>query len=101
MLGLHGRVMNGGLLDAVETATPETIEAAIAGYRWMGLDAAADAVVMVRDEVAKGALDDDDAAEALESRANDAYEAAIPDDSTLDTAFRARLRDTPSAFSAS
>lgn len=98
MLELHGRIMNGGLLDAVETGTPEGVGAAIAGYRWMGLHEAADAVAMVRDEVANCALDDDEAAEALESRANDAYETAIPDDATLDRAFRAKLRDTPSAF---
>lgn len=98
VLGFHSRIMNGGLLFALETDTPKSVVAAIAGYRWMGLSSAADAVVLVRDEVAAGALEDDASAEALEFKANDSYDAVVSDDSTIQAAFRTKLRESPSAF---
>jgi hypothetical protein len=89
--------MSGGLLDAVERTTPEQLEAAQAGFRWLRLDPAADVVAMVQQEVDAGVLDDD-RAEALEVRADDEYGRAIPGDQTLVDAFRTRLAEAPDAF---
>lgn len=98
VLRLHNLIMSGGLLDAVERTTPEQLEAAQAGYRWLRLDPAADVVAMVQQEVGAGALDDDDRAEVLEVRADDEYGQAIPGDQTLVDAFRTRLAEAPDAF---
>jgi hypothetical protein len=98
VLRLHSLAMSGGLLDAVERMTPEQLEAAQAGYHWLGLDPAADVVAMVQQEVNAGALDDDDRAEDLEVRADDEYGRAVSSDQTLVDAFRTRLAEEPDAF---
>jgi hypothetical protein len=90
--------MNSGLLDAIERLSEAELVAAVAGYRWMGLDAAADVVTFVRDEIASGALDDRDLADALEQSSDDAYSAVISADSTLETAFPAKLERQRAAF---
>jgi hypothetical protein len=99
VLGVHNMAMSGGLLNAVEQATPDQLDAAEAGFRWLRLDAAAGVVAMVRREVEAGALDDDDdRAEALEGRADDAYGRVVPTDQTLVDAFRSRFAEEPQAF---
>lgn len=90
--------MSGGLLDAVERSAPNELDAAEAGYRWLGLERAAAVVAMVRREIDSGALEDDDRAEALEVRADDAYGQAVPADQALVDAFRVRLEANPGAF---
>jgi hypothetical protein len=89
--------MSGGLLDAVERLTPEQLEAAQSGYRWLRLKPAADVVAVVQREVAAG-TPDDDRTEALELRADDEYGRAIPSDQTLLHAFRTRLAQEPDSF---
>src|SRR5262245_60540376 len=54
VLGVHNLAMSGGLLNAVEEATPAQLDAAEAGYRWLQLDAAADVIGMVRREIETG-----------------------------------------------
>lgn len=98
VLAVHNLAMSGGLLDAVERLSPQRLEAAQAGYRWLRLDPAAEVVETVRREVDAGALEDDDRAEALELRADDEYGRAIPTDETLVEAFRTRLAEEPDAF---
>ena len=95
----HGTAMNGGLLHACETLDPEQRERAVAGYRLLGLDAAADAVEDVTRQAA--ALDGDDpaAVERLEEQANRRYDAALPEwEETVDRAFRDHLRRAPEAY---
>ncbi|SDP20817.1 hypothetical protein SAMN04489867_1735 [Pedococcus dokdonensis] len=96
---LHSSAMSGGVLDAVETLTDEELDAAEAGYRWLHVPAASEAIAAVRREIADGALDDPQRASALEMSADDHYDEAIEDDAALDSAFRARLKTDPDAFS--
>jgi hypothetical protein len=97
---LHSSAMSGGVLDAVETLTDEELDAAEAGYRWLHVPAASEAIAAVRRAIADGALDDPQRASALEMSADDHYDEAIEDDAALDSAFRARLETDPDAFSA-
>ena len=98
VLRLHNLAMSGGLLDAVERATADHLDAAEAGYRWLRLDAAADVVGMVRREIETGALGDEDRADALEGLADDEYGRVVPTDQTLVDAFRLRWVEDPGAF---
>ena len=76
LLLCHGMAMNGGLLHAVEGLEPDQRERAVAGYRLLGLDAAADAV----EDVARQAP-------ALDEG-----------DETIDRAFREHLRRHPEQY---
>lgn len=87
VLGLHSLAMSSGFLDAVERSTPADLEAAEAGFLWLGLKAARDVVAIVRREIEAGVLDDDDRAEALEARADDEYGLVVPNDQALVDAF--------------
>jgi hypothetical protein len=97
VLGVHNMAMSGGLLDAVERSTPDQLDAAEEGFRWLRMEAAADVVAMVRREVQDGALDDDHA-EALEERADDEYGRVVATDQTLFDAFLARFAEEPQTF---
>ncbi|WP_145227822.1 hypothetical protein [Rudaeicoccus suwonensis] len=90
--------MSGGLLDAVERAAPIQLDAAEAGYRWLGLDAAADVIAMLRREIENATLDDDHLANALELRADEEYNRAVPTDQTIFSAFHAKFVADPGAF---
>src|SRR5580765_619631 len=70
-LRLHSSAMSGGVLDAVENMTDEELDAAEAGYRWLHVPAASEAIAAVRRAIADGALDDPDRASALEMSADD------------------------------
>lgn len=98
VLGVHSMAMSAGLIDAVERSAPVDLDAAEAGYRWLGLGAAGDLVASVRREIEAGALDDDDRADALEERAGDEYGLIVPTDRTLGDAFRARFAEMPQLF---
>ena len=104
---LHSSAMSGGVLDAVESMTDEELDAAEAGYRWLHVPAASEAIAAVRRAIAavrraiaEGALDDPEKASALEMSSDDHYDEAIEDDAALDNAFRARLGTDPDAFAA-
>ncbi len=99
-LRLHSSAMSDGVLDAVENMTDEELDAAEAGYRWLHVPAASEAIAEVRRAIADGALDDPERASALEMSADDHYEEAIENDAALDNAFRARLRTNPDSFAA-
>jgi len=89
--------MNGGLLHSIEHHDNEELKAAISGYRFFGLDEAAEVVEWVVSEVA--ALgDDEDAAEALEVEADNRYGEAIPTDDVLVTAFESLYSAKPQDF---
>lgn len=96
---LHSSAMSGGVLEAVQNLTDEELDAAEAGYRWLHVPAASEAIAEVRRAIADGALDDPGRASALDLSADDHYDEAIEDDAALDSAFRARLSTDPHAFS--
>jgi hypothetical protein len=98
VLHLHGLAMNGGLLDAIERLSDSDLDAAEDGYRWLGLDGAAQAVRFVRSQVADGVLDDDSRVDSLEQEADGHYAEVVPDDEALVAAFRRRLEQHPEAF---
>jgi hypothetical protein len=98
LLRLHTLAMSGGLLEASERLGADKLDAAQAGYQWMGLGAAADVLTEVRREIAAGVLDDDDRAERLELSADEDYAAVVPTDQTLVAAFKVRLGEQPEAF---
>jgi hypothetical protein len=100
-LHLHAAAMSGGVLDAVETMSPEELDAAEAGFRWLHVPTVAELLSRVRRQVAQGVLEDTEQAARLEFSAEDAYSEAIENDAALEAAFKARLRTDPDAFSAS
>jgi len=100
LLSVHSLAMNGGLLHSVENHSQDQIERAIAGYRYFGLDDAAAVVESVARRAASIDLDTDgDATERLEADADESYEAAVPDDSTLAASFEQLYERRPEAFS--
>lgn len=86
------------MLDVVEVATPHEVQAAEAGFRWLGLEAAAAAVAAVRQEIQAGVLEDLSAAEELERRADVEYGRVVPNDQALFDAFRRRFVEAPQSF---
>jgi hypothetical protein len=96
----HGLAMNGGVLDAVERKSADLSRVEDA-YQWLGLGQIAALLEAVRQDVAAGALDDDDRAEALEHAADQRYQTILPSDEVLYAAFRARLAKDPGAFAGS
>jgi len=89
--------MNGGVLDAVERTSADHVRID-AAFRWLGLERIAALLALVRRDVAAGALDDDERAEALERAADERYTAVLPSDAALEAVFRGRLKEDPSAF---
>ncbi len=98
VLALHNLTMSGGLVDAVDRLESSELDAAELGYRWLGLDTAAQLVTQVRAEIGNGALDDDERAESLEMRADQEYARVIPLDQTLVDAFEAKFSADPAVF---
>jgi hypothetical protein len=96
-LAFHGLAMNSGVLDAVERTSADhaRIEAA---FQWLGLQPIAALLASVREDIAAGALDGDERAEALEREADERYSATLPSDATLEAVFRDRLNENPNAF---
>lgn len=95
----HGMAMNGGLLHAVQGLEPDERERAVAGFRLLGLDAAAAAVEAVARQAAQLRADDAAAGERLEVEAGRRYDEALPEwDETIDRAFRAHLQRHPEAY---
>jgi hypothetical protein len=95
VLRLHSLAMSGGLLDAIERLTGPEVDAAESGYTWLGHPDAAQVIAYVRDRVRAGALD---RADRLEHEADHRYADVIPSDATLNSAFRRRIAEEPSAF---
>jgi hypothetical protein len=96
LLRLHNEAMSSGLLHAVtDGLTRGEFDRAVAGYRYFGLDAAA--------EVAEAVLTDafhatEDELDNLEADADSRYGALVPDDATLVSAFRQKFEASPDAF---
>ena len=92
--------MNGGLLHAVEGLEADQRARAIAGYRLLGLDAAAAAVEDTARSVAARAADAPDAADDLEEEADRRYDEALSewDETTIERASRGHLDSHPEAY---
>jgi hypothetical protein len=73
----HGLVMNGGVLHCAEALSKREVRAAIAGYRFFALPAAAEAL----EHALKVQAED---ADRLEPVLDELYNRAIPDDRFLD-----------------
>jgi len=80
----------------IEALSAKELAAALDGYRFFGLDAAAAALEDARARPIEEIVDDDDAARR-EDEVNQFYWAALPDD-VLDRAFEERYRADPGAF---
>jgi hypothetical protein len=95
----HGMAMNGGLLHAVQGLEPDQRARAEAGFRLLGLDAAAEAVADIARQMTELPADDVTSAERLEEEANRRYDEALPEwDETIDRAFQAHLERDPEAY---
>jgi hypothetical protein len=81
--------MNGGVLHALEYRSDVEVTAAVEGYRFFGLDAAADmieAAASERREI-RDRGDNPEEVDQLESALDERYDAHVPDDQTLVAAF--------------
>lgn len=90
--------MNGGVLDAIERTSAEGLARIGAAFRWFGLEPVDHLLASVRRDIAAGALDELDRAEALELAADRDCQAIVPSDEALLTTFRRRPDDDPGAF---
>ena len=79
--------MNGGVVHALECLSQPEIAAAVAGFNYFGLAAAASVFEQLPDDT-----------EETEERLNQLYWAAVPSDETLAHAFRVKLLAAPEAF---
>ena len=95
-LVLHGQVMNGGLLNAVETLVQTELADGVAGLEWLGLTSIARKVAAFAAEA--DGVHDLEALESLEERGNELYWAELGDDAILDAAFQAAHARDPVAF---
>jgi hypothetical protein len=96
LLRLHSQAMSSGLLHAVtDGLSPEEIEAALAGYRYFGLD---DVAQIVESVASQAQIASDDELDTLEGEADFRYGEAVPQDAFLVGAFEARATQTPEEF---
>jgi hypothetical protein len=84
----HNLAMNGGILHSVEALSEEELDLALHGYRYFGLDSAAELIERAR-------LVPPEAAEKAEARLDAEY--ATTDDLLLAT-FEAHFRSHPEAY---
>ena len=87
LLLAHGLAMNGGVVHALEGLSPAELAAAIAGFKYFGLTAAAHVFEQVPDDT-----------EETEERLDQMYWQAVPSDDALVHAFRIKLVASPEAF---
>lgn len=83
LLLAHGLAMNGGVLHAAEMLSDEELAAAVAGYRFFGLEAIAALLCEAR-----GLLGQEAELDEQESMLDQRYAAVIPDDELLVQQFR-------------
>ena len=92
--------MNGGLLHAYEVLTAEELGRARDGFAWLELTDVAAHLEATAQKIETTNWDDEDAVDALEAGSGDGYQALLPDDRALESAFRSRLAEHPEAFRA-
>jgi hypothetical protein len=92
MLRFHSQAMGGGVAGALIELDPMEFDDTIDGYRYLGLNDAADTVLALCHEV--DVREDD----AFEAEANSRYAALVPRDAVLVAAFEQRFRERPDDF---
>jgi hypothetical protein len=92
-LRVHGLVVNGGVLDTVECATPHELDNAKSGYRFFGFD---DVVVVLND--ARALVESGVELDSFDAELDRRY-SALANDSVLFDRFAAHLARSPSDFS--
>jgi hypothetical protein len=97
MVLAHSLIMNGGVLHAIECLTTEERIAAASGYRYFGLNSAADVLDDIANQQSGGDVDDGEI-DLLEIEADGRYAAVVPDDGVLVTAFEVRFMRERGAF---
>jgi hypothetical protein len=93
LLLLHGMVMNGGVLYAVESVTSRQFAAGKSGYRFFGFADVADLLTQ-----AKLLATSNDDLDSIEAQLDRRYQSLVPDDSTLSERFETYLLRSPSDF---
>lgn len=97
-LGIHGIAMNGGLAHTIEFHTPEELAAGCAGFRYFGLDEAADAIEWLAGQVERDPDGSSDRIAELERDAERRYDEVIPTDAAFVDRFRVMLSSHPDQF---
>lgn len=87
LLQAHGTVMNGGIVHALGSLSTRELSEAMAAFRYFGLPQAAEVLAQEWDDT-----------EETEERLDRMYEAAVPDDGTIERAFSSKLATCPEAF---
>jgi hypothetical protein len=94
MLQIHGLIMNGGVLNAIEITEEAELGRALAGYEFFGLVAIRSLLDQARILVQSGSK-----LGPHEARLDHEYMKLIPNDSYLSAAFERRLAAAPDDFS--
>jgi hypothetical protein len=95
LLLFHGLAMNGGVLHASESLTPEELEAAILGYHFYGFDDVVNLVIESRSAVERN---DQEELEILEIKLDKRYSDFIDGDSKLVEHFKIYFQNNPAHF---
>jgi hypothetical protein len=116
VLLVHGLIMNGGVLNAVEIIEEERLAAAKLGYEYFGCGGVADLLTRAKEALSKkpaapeeleryavGDVEvilmlEDTELDELEPKLDLEYASYIPDDSWLFERFKQRLADSPGDF---
>ena len=93
LLHAHGLVMNGGVLNAVEMLSDQQFDAAVAGYRFFGIEGVGDLLTHAKADLQSA----DDVGSKEQSFAVE-YSRYVPSDSFLFAAFERRVLAQPTDF---
>ena len=94
LLLFHGAAMNGGVLHAVESLSPDELAGALAGYGCFGYKGIAKLI-----RTALDAIQRDQDLDSLEAKLDQEYWSQIPDDGVLVKAFEVHYEATPQEYS--
>lgn len=97
VISVHGLIQSGGVLHAIESLSADELERGKRSYVWLGLADLAEHLAESNESVSADELSDGDI-DALEEESNARYNAAVPDDGVLESAFRERMIESPGAF---
>jgi hypothetical protein len=88
------------VLHAYEVLTAEELGRARDGFEWLALTDVAAFLESTAQQIETTNWDDEAAVDTLEAHSDDGYPTLVPDDATLESAFRSRLAEHPEAFHA-
>jgi hypothetical protein len=97
LLRVHSLARNSGLMAAVEGVPPDVVEAGTSGYRFFGMDGAAEVVADLQEMLRHPGMSEDDM-EAMELEADRLYGVVVPGDEVIVSRFETRLAADPEAF---